>query len=104
MQTHAAKRVEILIEAPMQRRLAATLGRAGVTGYTVLPVLGGSGPSGGAWSREGQVGAAGAMVAVICIVAPGREAALLDAAYAVLERQIGIVSVSDCQVVRAERF
>ncbi len=58
MQTHHAKRVEIIIEAPMETRLTAALEKAGVTGFTVLPVLGGSGRS-GRWTREGQVGRAG---------------------------------------------
>ncbi len=61
MQTHTAKRVEILIEAPMERRLTQSLMDSGVTGFTVLPVLGGSGRS-GRWSREGQVSRAGGMV------------------------------------------
>ncbi|TCM87541.1 P-II family nitrogen regulator [Rhodovulum steppense] len=103
MQTHAAKRVEIIIEAPMERRLTAALREAGVTGYTVLPVLGGTGRS-GEWSREGQVGRAGGMVAVVCLIRPERLDALLDAAFAVVERHIGVVSVTDCQVLRAERF
>ena len=73
MQTHLAKRVEIIIEAPMETRLTEALERAGVSGFTVLPVLGGSGRS-GRWSREGQLGRA------------------------------GMVSVTDTQVLRAERF
>lgn len=103
MQTHVAKRVEIIIEAPMEGRLTRTLTQAGVTGFTVLPVLGGSGRS-GQWSREGQVGRAGGMVAVTCIIRPERLDALLDAAFSVVERHIGVVSVTDCQVLRAERF
>ena len=63
MQTHLAKRVEIIIEAPMETRLTEALEQAGVTGFTVLPVLGGSGRS-GRWSREGQIGRAG-MVALL---------------------------------------
>jgi nitrogen regulatory protein PII len=102
MQTHKAKRVEIIIEAPMERRLTEALMRAGVTGFTVLPVLGGSGRS-GHWTREGQVGRAG-MVAVICLIRPERLDALLDAAFAVVERHIGVVSVTECEVLRAERF
>jgi nitrogen regulatory protein PII len=102
MQTHRAKRVEIIIEAPMQGRLTGALEQAGVTGFTVLPVLGGSGRS-GQWSREGQVGRSG-MVAVICIVRPERVDALLDAAFKVVERHIGVVSLTDCEVLRAERF
>ena len=102
MQTHTAKRVEIVIEAPLERRLTEALVRAGVTGFTVLPVLGGSGRS-GQWSREGQVGRSG-MVAVICLIRPERLEGLLDAAFGVVERHIGVVSVTDCQVLRAEKF
>lgn len=103
MQTHNAKRVEIIIEAVMERRLTEVLLEAGVTGFTVLPVSGGSGRS-GQWSREGQVSRAGGMVAVICLVRPERVETLLEAAFAVVERHIGVVTVADCEVLRAERF
>lgn len=102
METHTAKRVEIVIEAPLERRLTDALTGAGVTGYTILPVRGGSGRS-GKWTREGQVGRAG-MVAVVCLIKPERLDGLLDAAFAVVEKHIGVVSITDAQVVRAERF
>jgi len=102
VQTHDAKRVEIVIEAPLQRRLTDALEAAGVTGYSLLPVNGGSGRS-GPWTREGQVGRGG-MVCVICLVAPDRLDALLDGVLGVLDRYLGVVSVTDAQVVRAERF
>ena len=103
MQTHQAKRVEITIEAVMEARLTNALIKAGVTGFTVLPVLGGSGRS-GQWSREGQVSRAGGMVSVVCIIRPERLDALLDAAFSVVDRHIGVVTVLDCEVLRAERF
>ncbi|MFC4351759.1 P-II family nitrogen regulator [Fodinicurvata halophila] len=103
MEMHEAKRVEIIIEAVMERQLTTALNEAGVTGYTVLPVSGGSGRS-GQWTREGQVGRAGGMVAVICLIRPERLEPLLEAAFSVVERHIGVVSVSDTQVLRAERF
>ena len=102
MEMHAAKRVEIIIEAPMARRLTDALVRVGVTGFTVLPVLGGSGRS-GQWTREGEVGRGG-MVAVVCLIRPERLDGLLEAAFAVVERHIGVVSVSDAHVLRVERF
>ncbi|MEJ6403039.1 DUF3240 family protein [Yoonia sp. 2307UL14-13] len=102
METHTAKRVEIVIEAPLERRLTDALTEAGVTGYTILPVRGGSGRS-GKWTREGQVGRAG-MVAVVCLIRPERLDGLLEAAFAVVEKHIGVVSVTDAQVLRAERF
>lgn len=102
MQMHTAKRVEIVIEKPLEGRLTSALDEAGVTGYTIVPVRGGSGRS-GPWTREGQVGRAG-MVMVICLIRPERLDTLLEAAFAVVERHIGVVSVTDAQVLRAERF
>ena len=103
MQTHKAKRVEITIEAVMQSRLTEALRGAEVTGYTILPVLGGSGRA-GEWSRAGQVSRASGMVQLVCIIRPERLDTLLNAAFAVVERHIGVVSVVDCEGLRAERF
>ncbi len=103
MQTHKAKRVEITIEAVMQSRLTEALKKAEVSGYTVLPVLGGSGRS-GEWSRSGQVSRAQGMVQVVCIIRPERLDDLLESAFEVVERYIGMVCVTDCDVLRAERF
>ncbi|MEJ6477858.1 MAG: transcriptional regulator [Octadecabacter sp.] len=102
METHKAKRVAIIIEAPMERRLTDALTEAGVQGYSILPVLGGSGRS-GQWTREGQVGRSG-MMQVVCIIRPERLDTLLEAAFKVVERHMGVVTVSDCEVLRAERF
>ena len=102
MEMHDAKRVSIVIEAPLERRLADALNAAGVTGYTIMPVHGGSGRS-GRWSREGQLGRSG-MLNFICLIRPERLDALLEAAFAVVEPHIGVVSVTDAKVLRAERF
>lgn len=100
---HQAKRVEIIIEAPMESRLTRALADAGVTGFTILPVQGGSGRS-GRWSREGQVSRASGMVSVVCIIRPDRLDGLLEAIFTVVDRHIGVVAVTDCAVLRAERF
>jgi hypothetical protein len=44
------------------------------------------------------------MVSVICLIRPERLDSLLEAAFQVVERHIGVVSVTDTQVLRAERF
>lgn len=103
MEMHSAKRVEIIIEAMMERRLTDALVGVGVTGYTVLPVSGGSGRS-GQWTREGQVSRASGMVVVICLVRPERLDGLLDAVFSVVSRHIGVINVTDALVLRAERF
>ena len=103
MQTYAAKRVDIVIEAVMEKRLAKALIETDVTGFTVLPVLSGSGRS-GHWSGEGEVGRASGMVNFSCIVRPERVDPLLEGIFEILHRHIGVVSVVDCEVLRAERF
>ena len=100
---HEAKRVEITIEAMMHKRLAEVLKKSGVSGYTVHPCMGGSGRS-GEWSQEGQIGRASGLITVVCIMRPERVEEVLDGVFAVLEKHIGIVSISDCRVLRAERF
>ena len=102
MEMHDAKRVSIVIEAPLERKLAQALTDAGVTGFTIMPVHGGSGRS-GRWSRDGQLGRSG-MLNFICLIRPDRLDALLEAAFAVVEPHIGVVSVTDAKVLRAERF
>lgn len=103
MQTHKAKRLAIIIESIMQARLTDILKEKGVTGWTVLPVLGGSGRS-GEWSREGQVSRASGMVQVVCIIKPERLEPLLDDILKVVDRHIGVVTIGDVEVLRAERF
>jgi hypothetical protein len=44
------------------------------------------------------------MVAVICLIRPERLDALLEAAFAVVDRHIGVIGVTDAEVLRAERF
>lgn len=102
MKMTPAKRVEIVIEKPLEGRLTEALIKAGVTGYTVIPVRGGSGRS-GPWTREGQIGRAG-MVMVVCLIKPERLDGLLGSAFTVVERHIGVISVTDASVLRAERF
>lgn len=101
--THLKKRLEIILEAPALHRLTDRLDRAGVSGYTIVPALAGKGRTGG-WSAEGVAGDAGRLVMVISIVDPAKVDAVLEGVYAVLARQIGIVTVSDVQVIRADHF
>lgn len=102
MQTHPKKRLEVIIEAPVAMRLARLMD-SHERGYTMLPVLGGSGLS-GPWTREGQVSSAGGMVAFVAIMDNSALPPLLDDVFRLVERHVGIVSVSDCQVLRSEKF
>lgn len=103
METHPKKRLEIFIEAPALNRVSHILDNSGVPGYTVLPVISGSGDS-GPWTRDGLVSSAGGMVTIVCIVDEDQIDKLLDKVFKVVSRQIGIINVSDCQVVRDAKF
>lgn len=103
METHLKKRLEIIVEAPLRKRLIDLLDRSDVRGYTVLPALAGRGGEVN-WRREGQVTAAGQMLMVVCIVDPARAEELVEAVYGFLSRHHGIVSLSDVEVVRTEKF
>ena len=103
MQTFPKKRIEIVVEAPVLGRLLQTLDDLAVTGYTVTPALAGRGLE-GSWRRDGLVGEAGRMVVVFCILDASRVDAVLGPVFKLISRQIGIVTVSDVQVIRPEHF
>lgn len=103
LQTHPKKRLEMIIEAPALNRLLDLLDKHEVSGYTVLPVLAGRGRQ-GRWSRDGLVGMAGQMLMVICVTSEHRVPGLLEAVSSFLKRQIGIVTVSDVEVIRTDHF
>lgn len=103
LETHAKKRLDIIIEAPIMNRMLDLLDRLAVTGYTVVPALAGRGRE-GSWRGAGLVSQAGAMVMVICILDESRIGAVLEPVYKLLSRQIGVVTVSDVSVIRGEHF
>jgi Nitrogen regulatory protein P-II len=102
MQTTLKKRLEIVIEAPVLDRLTRVFDNR-ASGFTVIPALTGRGTH-GVWSRAGEIGDAGRMVILFAIIDPDELDETLEAVYKVVSRQIGIVSVSDVQVVRDDHF
>ncbi|MCU0953268.1 MAG: DUF190 domain-containing protein [Hyphomicrobium sp.] len=103
MQTYPKKRIDIMVEAPLMQRVLNLLDQQGVSGYTVLSALAGRGQD-GAWHRDGVVGRAGALVMVICILDEARVDEVLEPLFKLVSRQIGIVTVSDVQVIRPTHF
>lgn len=103
MQTYKKKRLEAFIEAPVLNRFADILEHHEVKGYSVQPVLAGNGKS-GPWTREGVITSAGQLVCVVCILSEETLDPLLETVFKLLSRHIGIISVSDCEVLRSELF
>lgn len=103
MKTHPKKRIDIMVEAPLMQKVINLLDQQAVGGYTVLPVLAGRGKD-GAWHRDGVVGRAGALVMIFCILDEARVDEVLGPLFTIVTRQIGIVTVSDVQVIRPDLF
>jgi nitrogen regulatory protein PII len=103
MQTYPKKRIAIVIEQPALRRVLDTLDRLAVTGYTVYPVIAGRGRE-GSWRADDLVSDAGRMVSVVCICDPGKVDQVIEPVYAIVARHVGIVSISDCEVIRPDHF
>lgn len=101
--TFPKKRLSIIIEAPFMKRLLAILDDLEVPGYTVLPALAGRGAS-GPWSRDSLSSDAGRMVQVLVVIDAEGVPDVLRAVRAVLDRQMGIVTLSDVEVLRPDNF
>ena len=104
MQTHLKTRIDIVIESAAVPRLAHLLdAEESVHGYTVLPVHGGSGEQ-GYWTRDGQVSAADGMMLVMCILDTQHKDVVLNQVYEFVENRAGIITLSEVEVVRKDRF
>jgi len=103
MKTYPKKRLSIIIEAPFMNRLLDILDGLEVPGYTVLPALAGRGSS-GPWRRDSLSSDAGRMVQVLVVLDEEKVQDVLKAVRAVLDRQMGIVSLSDVEVLRPDYF
>jgi nitrogen regulatory protein PII len=101
--THKKMRIEIIVEAPALHQVTEALEAAGVQGYTVLPAIAGRGHM-GSWRADNSFNDASHMVAVVCIVDTARVDAIVERIYTIVQRQIGVLSISDVMVVRPEHF
>lgn len=103
VETHTMKRIELILERMAARRAGRVLQESGVTGYTVLPALEGYG-NGRQWRRDADISGASDMVAIVCVTSAESASMALGNLANLLSEQIGIVSISDVEVLRPERF
>lgn len=101
--THARKRLEIIVEAPALHQVLKALDDAGVSGYTVLSAQEGRGHH-GEWNRDDSFNNASHMVCVVCVTSEAKAEAAVESVYAIVKRQIAILSLSDVTVVRPDHF
>ncbi len=96
------QRIEVLVDAPLVRRVVEAAESVGATGYTLLPTLGGAG-SQGHWSDD-QISGADAKVMFLTITSDEKAEALTDALAPLLQDYGLILMVSPVNVVRGGKF
>ena len=99
----ARRRIEILVDAPLLKRVKAMADQAGIIGYTVIPTLEGKGNQ-GEWRDERISGGAGSKVIFLTIVSEERGSAFLDLLEPMLDPYGIIVSVASAEVIRGDKF
>lgn len=100
---HTKYRIELIIERMAYKRACRVLESAGMTGYTVLPALAGFG-NGNRWQRDSDISMARDMVVIVSIGNEGRVKTAIEQIESLLGSHVGVVNISEVQVLRDERF
>jgi nitrogen regulatory protein PII len=103
LKTYPKKRVDIFVEQPALQSVLDALDGAEVQGYTVTEATQGRGHS-GRWQIDDSFNNATNVVVVVCILDAARVDAVVEAVFDIVQRQIGVLTVSDVMVVRPEHF
>jgi PII-like signaling protein len=98
----ARKKLEITVEAAIQRRVEDLLVKHGVKGHTVLHGAGGRG-EGGTW-REDLLTRAQQKVLIYAITTDAAAEKVLEELKTLFATWPGIVALSEVSVMRADRF
>lgn len=101
IETVIRKRIEILVDSPLVRRVTAAIDAAGISGWSVLPVTSGSGRD-GRWHEERVTGADKSLV--LSIASPEKASALAEALVPILTSHGLLLTMWDVEVIRGERF
>lgn len=101
-QTFTRKRVEILVDSPLAQRLVDFAAEAGIAGYTLIPVQSGSG-HGGAW-RDDHVSGAQSKTIFLTIASQEKADRFVDLLAPILSDYGMLLTLSDVEVVRGDRF
>ena len=99
----AMRRLELIIERMALKRACNILEDAELTGYTVMSAMAGYG-RGQRWTRDGDLSHAQDMVVAVTIGDADKIERALKDLHGLLGAHIGVLSVSDVEVLRPERF
>ncbi len=102
VETFTRKRIEILVDKPLAQVPIRAAADAGIAGYSLVPVQSGSGRHGN-W-RNDRISGAENKVLFLTIASEEKANALVDALAPKLDSHSLLLTVSDVQVVRGERY
>ncbi|MFM6950617.1 MAG: DUF190 domain-containing protein [Novosphingobium sp.] len=101
IETVIRKRIEILADTPLVRRVTDAIDKAGITGWSVLPVTSGSGRD-GRWREERVTGADKSLV--LAIASTEKAKVLVETLAPMLTSHGLLLTMWDVEVLRGERF
>lgn len=101
IETVIRKRIEILVDTALARRVTDAIDKAQITGWTVLPVTSGSGRD-GRWREERVMGTDKSLVLTIASVEKAE--VLVDSLAPMLSSHGLLLTMWDVEVIRGERF
>lgn len=102
MELHTKKKVEIVIAAPMTKRILTILDGLGCTGYTVLRAISGKGHH-SQWDLA-QLSDATRHVVIVVVVSEAMAEQVLEAVGAVFRQHHGVIFTSTVEVLRSDYF
>lgn len=100
--TFTRKRIEILVDTPLAPLIIQAAADAGIAGYTLIAVQSGAGRS-GAW-REDRVTGVGTKSIFLTVASVEKASRLVDFLKPHLDDYGLLLTLSDVEVVRSERF
>lgn len=101
IETVIRKRIEILVDTALVRRITDAIDKAGITGWSVLPVTSGSGRD-GRWREERVLGTDKSLV--LSIASVEKAEVLVEALAPMLNSHGLLLAMWDVEVIRGERF
>jgi len=101
IETVTRKRIEVLTDKALAKRVTDAIERVGITGWTIVPVSSGKGRE-GAWREESVMGTD--KVFVLTIASEEKAQDFAESIAPMLDSLRLILTMWDVQVIRGERF
>lgn len=101
IETVIRKRIEILVDTALVRRVTEAIDKAQITGWSVLPVTSGRGRD-GRWREERVMGTDKSLV--LSIASIEKAEVLVEALAPMLTSHGLLLTMWDVEVIRGERF